>query len=632
MVRDALIPAAGRGARLDRPDTPKPLVDVGGEPMLLRTLRQLRRAGVRRVVVVTGYAAPRIRRALLSDDLGVEVELVDNPRWSDGLASSLLAARDRFHGPFLLAMADHVFDSPLVARVAGAEPEPDGVVCLVDPQPQRIYDLEGAVKVRLDADRVRRLDRRLDNPDGVDAGLFLATPALFEALAQGGDDLTHGVDRLARAGKVRAISTAGAGWDDVDTPAALVHAELRHREAPRAARIAERPVSTADYAFHTGRSIRTEVVVERGLVSRPERAGLVPPASASSPVFVFTDETVNRLYGDRFAGRLRAAGYEVRRVVMTDGEASKTLTHYAQLVDRVLAQGIDERSLLVSLGGGAVCNVCGFVASTLYRGVELAHVPTTLLAQAGAAITHKQGVNGARGKDLVGSYHAPRRIAVDVDVLATLDLRYVRDGMAEVIKHGLAQDAEYARFVDAPHDLRDPAFLEAVVRRNIELKCALMAADPTELGAGMALKYGHTAGHPIEYLSGYRLTHGEAVAIGMMVSARVARLMGASDLVSTTARMLRRYGLPTVIPSDVRMPDIVAAMRYNKRGVTQGTRMALLSGPGELWSVDGEFAIPVSDVVLRRALVESQRRESTRVGGNDVRAAASDISGGALRA
>lgn len=609
MVRDALIPAAGRGARLDRPDTPKPLVDIGGEPMLLRTLGQLRRAGIRRVVVVTGYAAGRVRRALLGEDLGLEVEILDHPGWGEGLASSLLVAKDRFDGPFVLAMADHVFDSPLVARVAGAEPEPGGVVALVDEQPHRVYDLEGAVKVRLEGGRVSRLDRHLDAPDGVDAGLFLATPALFDALAEGGDDLTFGVDRLARAGKVRALSTAGAGWDDIDTPAALVHAELRQRKARRAAQVAAHEPRAGDYAFHTGRTVRTEVVVERGLVARPERAGLIPAASASSPVFVFTDETVNRLYGDRFVGRLQAAGYQVHRVVMADGEGSKTLAHYAYLVERVLALGIDERSVLVSLGGGAVCNVCGFVASTLYRGIELAHVPTTLMAQADAAISHKQGVNGARGKNLVGSYHAPRRIVVDVDVLATLDLRFVRDGMAEVVKHGLAQDAGYARWLDDDHDLRDPGFLEAVVRRNIELKCALMAQDPKELREGMALQYGHTAGHPIEYLSGYRLTHGEAVAVGMMVSARAARLMGASDLVSETAGLLRRYGLPTVVPADLRVPDIVAAMRYNKRYLTEGTRMALLSGLGELWRVDDEFAIPVSDVVLRRALVDSTRPE-----------------------
>ena len=197
-------------------------------------------------------------------------------------------------------------------------------------------------------------------------------------------------------------------------------------------------------------------------------------------------------------------------------------------------------------------------------------------------------------------------IAVDVDVLRTQDLRELRSGLAECLKHALAQDADYAAWLDGPHDLRDPAFLEAVVRRNIELKCALMAEDPKELGCGMALQYGHTVGHPLEHLSGYRLAHGEAVALGMMVAAHVARLMGASDLVEVHRRLLARHGLPTSVPSGLSTADVLAAMRYNKRYLVEGTRMALVDRVGGLWSVDGEFAIPVSEVVLERAIEQAR--------------------------
>ncbi len=610
MIRDALIPAAGRGARLDRPGTPKPLVEVGGEPLLRRTLRQLHHAGVRRAVVVLGYDAERMRRAVEGFELpeSLTVELVEHPDWSEGLGSTLLAARERLTGPFILAMADHIYDPPLVSRIAGAEPEPRGLVAVVDPSPADVFELSSAVKLRVRGARVMAAGRSLRRFDAVDVGLFLATPELFDALGRN-EDLTEGLDRLARAGRVRASKIGDARWDDVDTPAALVHAELRQRRQQRVARVRLVTGPSADYAFHTGRTVRTEVVVERGLASRPERAGLIPPESASSPVFVFTDETVDRLYGERFVGRLRGAGYDVRKVVMADGESSKTLAHYAWLVERVIGQGIDERSVLVSLGGGAVCNVCGFLAATLYRGIELVHVPTTLMAQADAAISHKQGVNGARGKNLVGAYHAPRRIVVDVDVLQTLDPRYLRDGMAEVVKHALAQDRSYADWLDADHDLRDPQFLEAVVRWNIELKCRLMATDPKELAEGMVLQYGHTVGHPLEHLTGYRLTHGEAVSIGMVVAARVARLLGASDLVELHRRLLSRFGLPTEVPEDVRAADVVAALRYNKRYLVEGTRMALLADVGRLWSVSGEYAIPVSDGVVACAVREDSDQQ-----------------------
>jgi len=666
----ALIPAAGRGARLDRPGTPKPLVDVGGQPLVVRTLAQLSAAGVRLAVVVVGWAAQEVERALTHhrDLAGLELVFVENPAWEDGLARSVLAARAALaEGPFLVAMADHVFDEPLVAHLAATEPLRDGVVTLVDDRLDLVFDLADAMKVRLTSseparwraatrqarrdDRTARgrwiaaIGREIAPFDAVDAGMMVATPALFPVLEavlreRPRADVADAVARLATAGHVRAIRAAdvpGAPrWDDVDTPASLVHAEMRLRSERRRARVrrlaaAPPPASHTEYRFTTGAPTATRLLVGRGLVATPTALPLVPEESASSPIFVLTDETVNALYGEAFVGGLRAAGYDVHRLVMADGEESKTLANYTYLVERILGRGIDERSILISLGGGAVCNVTGLLAATLYRGVGLAHVPTTLMAQCDAAISHKQGVNGARGKNLVGAYYAPRLIVVDVDVLATLRPELVPDGLAEVLKHALGQDRAYAEWLLAyDGDPRDPEFLETVVRRNIAFKCELMAHDPKELAAGMVLQYGHTAGHPLEYLSGYTLWHGQAVAIGMMVAARVARLLGAcgDDAVDFHERLLRRYGLPTRIPSGIRVPDILAAMRYNKRFLTEGTRMALLEDVGRLWAVGGDHAIPVSDAVLARALEET--REDGAAGGGVVGRGAGVVGRGAL--
>lgn len=602
---DALIPAAGRGARLDRPGTPKPLVEVDGVPLILRTLRQMQAAGVTRAVIVTGFRSAQVRLALsAAPGLNVALEFVYNRRWRFGLGSSLLAARDRFDGPFLLAMADHIYDSPLIARMAAAAPEPDGLVALVDHSPERIFDLDDAVKVVCEGGRPVRFLRHSTAP-AADAGLFLASPALFDALeACDALDLAHGVDLMARQGRVRQITAGDAEWDDVDTPAALVHAELRLR-ARRRQQAAHTGEAEPTFVFETGRPVATEVLVQRGAVAQPSRYGVVPAASASSPVFVFTDETVNSLYGDAFVRDLQDAGHRVHRIVIPDGEEAKTVSNYAHLVERVLSKGIDERSVLISLGGGVVCNVCGFVAATLYRGIGLVHVPTTLMAQCDAAISHKQAVNGARGKNMVGAYYAPARIIVDVDVLQTQTDRALRDGLAEVLKHALAQDANYLDWLMNPGlELRDPAFLEHVVRRNIELKCAIMAVDPQEKAEGMVLQYGHTVGHPIEHLSGYALTHGEAVAVGMLIAARVARIMGALDDAGVAAHraVLMRWGLPTQVPPSVRTADILNALTYNKTWRTEGTRMALVCAPGQLWCVSDAHAIPVSDAVIADAI------------------------------
>ena len=620
MVSLALIPAAGRGARLDRPNTPKPLVEVGGKPLIVDILGRLQRAGIERAILIVGFGADQIIRELTHHpDLDLEISFLRHSGWRQGLASSILAAQDQIEEPFLLTMSDHLFDDRLIAALLAADLGDDQGVMLVDPSPEQVFDLDAAVKVHLDGDRLREVNRSLCEPDGVDAGLFLFTPAIFDALEDALRDsepasLTDGLSRLAARDTLRAIFTDGLSWHDIDTPQALIRAEMAHRSARRKDSI-HRPdfqhdpsVRTEHFHFFTGKPERTDIHVQRGFVNNPRRLQLIPDPSASSPIYVFTDTRVNELYGDAFVGGLDEMGYDVRRIVMAEGEESKTLSNYVHLVEHVLAEGIDERSILISLGGGAVCNVCGFIASTLYRGIGLVHVPTTLMAQCDAAISHKQGINGSRGKNLVGSYYPPQAIAVDIEVLSTLEDWLIPDGLSEVIKHALGQDADYLQYLlDYKGPIDAPDFLEYVVRKNIELKCELVAIDPKEHREGMVLQYGHTTGHPIEYLSGYDLNHGQSVAIGMMVAARVARLLGAcgDEIVELHRQVIEKFELPTTIPKTIDVDDILAAMRYNKRYLTEGTRMALVQGPGLLWSVDDDYAIPVSDEVLRQALLDS---------------------------
>lgn len=619
MIRQILIPAAGRGARLDRPDTVKPLVDVGGVPLLERLLRQSQALGIERAVVVVGYEARTIMRAMtFHPALTLELVFVEHPGWSEGQASSLLRGIEELRDePYLLAMADHYYDEALLRQMLTVEAPLGGVAALVETRRSAVFDWSSAVKVRLLGQQITEIGRDLLRADGVDAGLFVAGTELIEQLravhaVDPAAELTDALRPLARLGRLRAEVACDGFYDDIDTPASLIHAEMRVRRERRESRLAqarrERKPLGAEYEFRTGKPTRTEISVGRGLVEASDKLSLIPDESASSPHFVFTDQTVYRLYGEAFVGGLRRAGYDVHCIVMADGEESKTLANYVHLVERVLGRGIDERSMLISLGGGAVCNVCGLIASTLYRGIGLIHVPTTLMAQCDAAISHKQGVNGARGKNLVGSYYAPSRIVVDIDVLRTLEEWLIYDGLAEVLKHALGQDRRYAEMLLAyDGDPRDPDFLERVVRRNIELKCALMADDPKEHRQGMVLQYGHTVGHPVEYQSGYELYHGQAVAIGMMVAARVARILGACDdeLVETHRRLIGKYRLPLTIPSSIRPEDILDTMAYNKRYLMEGHRLALLSGLGRLWQVDGEYAIPVPETVIRQAIEQS---------------------------
>ncbi len=365
--------------------------------------------------------------------------------------------------------------------------------------------------------------------------------------------------------------------------------------------------AAAPYArFQTGRPVTTEVVVQRGAVRDPVRALAQGPEARRSPLFVLTDRTVGALYAHPFVERLRASGRTVHLLIMPDGEQAKSLTHYTRLVDAILQRGIDEASELVALGGGVVCNVTGMLAATLYRGVGLVHVPTTLMAQADAAISHKQALNGDHGKNLVGAYYAPRRVVVDVEVLGTLHQRRIRDGYAEIIKHGLAQDPSLTEaLLDHVGDVHDLEVIEAMVRRTIDLKCAMMAQDPTERRAGMVLQYGHAIGHAVEWQSGFELLHGEAVAVGMRVAARIARAMGLADAAVEPLhqRVLDHYGLPTHVPHCLDADAVLAGLRHDKRArLVDGSRLALVAHPGALAMVDGEAAIPVPDAVIAEAV------------------------------
>lgn len=580
--------------------------------MLVRLVRQLARAGIERVVVVVGYRGAQVARALRGRaGLGLEVEIVRNSRWKDGLARSLLAARSHVREPFVLAMADHVFDENLVRGMVRAGAPPLGARMLVDARMAGEAE-DSAVTVRLDGDVVTDIGRDMKPYDAVDTGLFVATPELFRVLEassnSGSAELSDALSALSRERRLLADRATEGSWNDVDLPADVIRTEMRLRRDRRSAAVVRRSAAPSakpgDVDLVAPGLQTTRVALRRGLVASPELVELVPAESASSPIFVFTDQTVHRLHGEGFLAKLRDAGYDAHSIVLPDGEEAKTLSNYVCLVERVLSRGVDERSVFISLGGGVVCNVCGFVASTIHRGLDLVHVPTTVMSQCDAAVSHKHAINGHRGKNMVGSYYPPRLVAIDVDVLRTLPPRLVRDGLAEAIKHALAQDPSYVEMLLAHGgDPSDPEFLEEIVRRNVALKRDLLRVDPKEHREGVVLQYGHTFGHPLEHLSGYRLYHGESVAIGMVIAARVARLLGAcgDDLVDLHERVIAHFDLPTRAPSSIATLDVLESLKFNKRHLHEGTRMALLTDVGKIWSVAGEHIVPVPDGVLADA-------------------------------
>jgi 3-dehydroquinate synthase len=293
--------------------------------------------------------------------------------------------------------------------------------------------------------------------------------------------------------------------------------------------------------------------------------------TGASRAFLLSVPPVARRWARSAERSLADAGLRVHRLLIPDGERSKNLRQAEKLYDALLAAGADRGAVLVALGGGVVGDLTGFVAATLLRGVDFVQVPTSLLAMVDSSVGGKTGVNVKRGKNLVGAFHQPRLVWIDAAVLGTLPRRELLAGLAEGIKHAAIRDAELFASIEA--DLErllalEPAVLLPFLARNCALKAGVVSRDEREAGERMLLNFGHTLGHAIEALQGYRgVLHGEAVAMGMAFAARRSEELGLAEP-GTAARLihlLARAGLPTEAPSFPRRAYLGALAADKKR-------------------------------------------------------------------
>ena len=309
-----------------------------------------------------------------------------------------------------------------------------------------------------------------------------------------------------------------------------------------------------------------------GLRGLPEAVGRVLPPG---PLAIVTNEKVGRLYLPPVRDGLRARGFAPLIVTVPDGERAKTLRVAESVIGRMLAAGLDRTSAVVALGGGVVGDLAGFVAAIFLRGVPSVQAPTTLLAQVDSSVGGKTGVNHARGKNLIGAFYQPVLVYADLSTLRTLAPRELRAGMAEVIKYGVIRDERlFTRLErEMPRLLAaDAAALAPIVRRCCEIKAEVVAADEREGGLRAILNFGHTFGHAIEVLTRYRrYKHGEAVAMGMGIAARISRRLGHCDTatVQRIEHLVSRAGLPVGPPRFRRDAWRRAVMADKKRRADQ---------------------------------------------------------------
>lgn len=291
--------------------------------------------------------------------------------------------------------------------------------------------------------------------------------------------------------------------------------------------------------------------------------------SRKSPLLVITDEHVARHYLDGVMASLEEGGFTAHSAVVPSGESTKSLAMLESLVTKALEAGLDRKSAIVALGGGVVGDLAGFVAASYMRGIRFVQIPTTILAH-DSSVGGKVAVNHPLAKNIIGAFHQPELVLYDLSTLQSLPPRDVRSGLAEVVKHGLIWDADFVSWCDDNAErllALDAEALGYALYKGCSVKAAVVSEDERENGLRAILNLGHTIGHALEAVAGYgELQHGEAIAIGMIGSAKLGVRLGAPEEVYiVTKRVLGKCGLPVRLPAHYDTDAIMKAMMHDKK-------------------------------------------------------------------
>jgi 3-dehydroquinate synthase len=303
------------------------------------------------------------------------------------------------------------------------------------------------------------------------------------------------------------------------------------------------------------------------------RVGRIPKQlhTDGGRVILITDKTVAKFHLKSTTDRLEKMGLRAEVITVRPGERSKRPGMVVRLAQEMLAKGANRKTPVVALGGGVVGDLAGLVASLFMRGVPLVHIPTTLLAQVDSSIGGKTGVDLPEGKNLLGTFWPPLAVWTWLGYLKTLPPRRVREGLSEALKYGYIYDPpvlELATGIDPRNPLATPDALGAMVERCAAAKAEIVSRDEREGGLREILNFGHTLGHALERVMGYhQITHGEAVAIGMMLELKLSRNSGHTEpgIVEDLKERLVKLGLPHHLPDNVTIQELVDAARHDKK-------------------------------------------------------------------
>ncbi|MCC2667256.1 MAG: aroB [Gammaproteobacteria bacterium] len=352
-------------------------------------------------------------------------------------------------------------------------------------------------------------------------------------------------------------------------------------------------------------AISYPIQIESHLLSHPEK--WLPEDCLNKKIVVITDDTVKNYYGYALLKKLKK--YDRLLLSFSPGEESKNYQMKQFLEDQMLVSRCDRDTMILALGGGVVGDVAGFVAATYMRGISYIQIPTTLLAMVDSSLGGKTGINTKRGKNLIGAFWQPTAVIIDTNCLTTLPKTHLINGLIEALKMFMTSD--FKSFNNASKHVDtilngDLLTLQDIIQRAITVKINIVSQDERENGLRAILNFGHTMGHALEKIMNYTLLHGYAVALGILVEAKISQLLGFLSDVSyqTIQALFLKLSISADLLKKIDIEKLIMATKRDKKIKSGNVRYVLLKNIGQVYNEGNNFIHPVTDEIVRNALLE----------------------------
>jgi len=347
-----------------------------------------------------------------------------------------------------------------------------------------------------------------------------------------------------------------------------------------------------------------EIIIDKTLLNRIPSD--LKKNNIGNRYLIITDSNIKGLFGNKLLALMKKTGLKADLISFKAGEQSKNLEVFKSLIEQAHTLKLDRKSAIIALGGGVVGDIAGFVAASYMRGINYIQVPTSLLAMVDSSIGGKVAVDLKTGKNIVGAFHQPKKVYIDVSLLNNLPQRELINGLSEIIKHALIRDKTLLTSIKNNLNkiiTKEESTLISLIKKNCEIKARIVEKDEKEAGLRKLVNYGHTIGHALETLTNYKkYSHGEAIAIGMVVEGLIANKVNSlskKELLKQN-NLIKKSGLPTKLP-DIDTNKLINELKKDKKVVGGKIEFVLLKGIG-----NAEHSINVPNNIIKQSIEESR--------------------------